>query len=48
MRRILITGAQGLLGRNLVRTWTASEEPVRIVCLRQSPRLDCHFKHDLL
>ena len=47
MRKIVITGAQGFLGRYLVADALASETNIQILGLGRSPRSDDHFTFDL-
>jgi nucleoside-diphosphate-sugar epimerase len=45
--RILVTGAQGLLGRQVVAHWLARSPDVEVVGVGRSPRRDGAFTHDL-
>ena len=47
VRRIVITGAQGFLGRYLVADALESDIDVQILGLGRSPRSDDHFTFDL-
>ena len=44
-KRILITGAQGLLGRYLVADWLTVDPEVVVIGIGRSERLDRHFTH---
>lgn len=46
-RRVLVTGAQGLLGRLVVATFLAADEGTSVVGVGRSPRTDGFFTHDL-
>jgi GDP-4-dehydro-6-deoxy-D-mannose reductase len=46
-RRIVVTGAQGLLGRNLVRTLLVSDRELTVMGLGRSGRLTVDFTHQL-
>jgi len=45
--RVLVTGAQGLLGRHLVARWRAQRPDATLLGVGRSPRLDDRFTHDL-
>ncbi len=45
--RVVITGAQGFLGRYLTADWLAADPRVRIVGVGRSSRLDRHFTHSV-
>ncbi len=45
--RVVVTGAQGFLGRYLVAGWLAAEPQVTVVGIGRSSRLDDHFTHDV-
>jgi len=47
VERIVVTGAQGFLGRQLVATWLERDRRVRILGLGRSPRTDDVFPHGL-
>ncbi len=45
--KVLITGAQGFLGRYLVADWLAADPVVSIIGVGRSARLDNHFTHSV-
>jgi nucleoside-diphosphate-sugar epimerase len=44
---LIVTGAQGFLGRHLVRRWLAHDPAAMVVGVGRSPALDAVFTHDL-
>ncbi|MFZ4517061.1 MAG: iron-containing alcohol dehydrogenase [Microthrixaceae bacterium] len=45
--RVLVTGAQGFIGRYLVADWLAADDDVEIVGVGRSARVDDRFTHDV-
>src|SRR5690554_5601968 len=43
--RVLITGAQGFLGRYLAADWLRADEDAAVLGIGRSPQLDGHFTH---
>lgn len=46
-RRVLVTGAQGFLGRYLVANWLTADPQAIVFGVGRSARLDGHFTHDV-
>ena len=45
--RVMVTGAQGFIGRYLVADWLAADDDVEIVGVGRSARVDDRFTHDV-
>lgn len=45
--RVLVTGAQGFIGRHVVADWLDADPDVALVGVGRSPRADDHFTHDI-
>lgn len=46
-RRVVITGAQGFIGRYLVADWLVSDPDAAVFGIGRSARLDAQFTHDI-